>query len=149
MRRLAIQRRVRSILVEPEGIAAKLPAERLAAKWHDDDPRAFVFEAQNEPFHQGDAAVLTNGAEAGSDPLAITPVLERVAPELRAFVADNIFWRCACVDNGVFEEGLDTQRCGIVFEYRKAHHASGVVVNDLSLLNIRSRSQFRPLMRTS
>jgi len=49
--------------------------------------------------------VLTNGTEAGFDPRVITPVLERIAPELRAFVADNIFWRRARVDNGVFEEG--------------------------------------------
>ena len=67
MRRLATQRRVRSILVEPVGIPHKLPAERLAAKWHQDDLRAFVLEAQNEPLHQGNAAVLTNGAEAGEE----------------------------------------------------------------------------------
>ena len=107
MRRLAIQRRVRSILVEPVGIPPNLPAKQFAAKWHEDDPRAFVLEAQNEPLHQSISAVLTNGAEAGCDPLAITPVLERVAPELLALVADNVFWCRVGFDGGAFEEGLN------------------------------------------
>ncbi len=107
IRRLATQRRVRSIFVEPVGIPHKLPAERVAAKWHEDDPRAFVLEAQNEPLHQGNAAVLTNGAEAWRDPLAIKPVLERIAPELPALVTDDVFWRRPGVDDGAFEEGLN------------------------------------------
>jgi len=48
--------------------------------------------------------VLANGAEAGRDPLAITPGLERVAPELLALVADKVFWRGTWVDNGAFDE---------------------------------------------
>jgi len=35
--------------------------------------------------------VLANGAEAGRDPLAITPGFECIAPELLALVADNVF----------------------------------------------------------
>ena len=50
--------------------------------------------------------MLTNGAEAWRDPLAITPVLERIAPELLALVADDVFWRRPGVDDGAFEEGL-------------------------------------------
>jgi len=44
--------------------------------------------------------VFANGAEAGRDPLAITPGLERIAPELLALVADYVFWRGTCVNNG-------------------------------------------------
>ena len=51
--------------------------------------------------------MLADGAEAGRDPLAITPGLERIAPELRALVGDNVFWRGTFVDNGAFEEGLN------------------------------------------
>ena len=85
-------------MIKPVDIPHKLSAARLAAKWHEYDPRAFVFEAQNEPLHQGNAAVLTNGAEAWPDSLAITPVLERVAPKLLALIADNVFW---CSSGGV------------------------------------------------
>ena len=74
--------------------------------------------------------MLANGAETGRDPLAITPGLECIAPELLALVADNVFWRSTCVDNGAFEVGLNRYRCGILPEYRKAHSASGVVIND-------------------
>ncbi len=107
MRCLAIQRRVRSIFIEPIGITHYLSAERLPAKWHEDDPRAFVLEAQNEPLDERDTPVPTNGPEAGCDSIAITPVLERVAPELLALVADNVYWRRAGVDDGAFEEGLN------------------------------------------
>jgi len=74
--------------------------------------------------------VLANGAEAGRDPRAITPGLKRIAPELLALVADNVFWRGTCVDNGAFEEGLNRYRRGIISEYRKTHSASGVLIND-------------------
>ena len=107
MWRLATERRVRSILIVPIRIPHKLPTERFASKWHKDDPCAFVLEAQNESLHQRNAAVLTNSAEAGCDPIAITPVLEHIAPELLAFVADNVFWRRAGVDGSAFEEGLN------------------------------------------
>ena len=78
--------------------------ERLPAKWHEDRARAFVLETQNESLDYRDTAVLTNGAEAGSDALAITPGLERVAPELLAPVTDEVFRCGACLTNGAFEE---------------------------------------------
>ena len=95
------------MFVEPVDIPPKLPAERCTAKWHEDDPRALIFEAENEPLHQGNAAVLANGAEAGCDPLAFTPVLERGAPELLSFVTDNVFWCHAGADDGAFEKELN------------------------------------------
>jgi len=88
---LAIQRRVRSILVEPVTVPPELPTERLAAKWYDDDSRTFVLEAQNESFNERDTPVLANGTEAGFDPIAVTPILEHATPELLALVADDVF----------------------------------------------------------
>ena len=81
IRRLAFERRVRPVLIEPDFKEPKLPMERLPAKWDEDDPRAFVLEAQVEPFNERDTPMLTDGAEAGCDPLAITPVLDQAAPE--------------------------------------------------------------------
>jgi hypothetical protein len=66
-------------LVEPVGIPHKLPAERLAAKWYENDARTFVLETQNEWLDERDTPVLANGAEAGRDPLAYTSVLEVVS----------------------------------------------------------------------
>ena len=85
----------------------ELRVERVRAKWHEDDPRTFILQTQNEPLHQGNAAVLANGAEAGCDPLAITPIHEYGAPKLLALVADDVFWRRAGVDDGASEEGLN------------------------------------------
>jgi len=42
IRRLAFERRVRPVLIEPDFKEPKLPMERLPAKWHEDDPRAFI-----------------------------------------------------------------------------------------------------------
>ena len=102
--RLAIQCRVRPTLIVPARIQRKLYARRLPAKWHENDARAFVLQSQDESLDQGNTPVLANGAEAGCNPLAITPVLERVAPELLAFIADNVFWCSFGGVNGTFEE---------------------------------------------
>ena len=74
--------------------------------------------------------MLADGAEAGCDPLAITPVLEKVAPELLALVADDMFRSGTGGMNGAFEEARNRYGCGIVPEGFKAHHTSRVVVDD-------------------
>jgi hypothetical protein len=51
--------------------------------------------------------VLANGAEAGIYPLALTPILEQVAPELLALVGDDIFRLGTCVFHGVLEKRLN------------------------------------------
>ena len=104
--------------------------ERLAAKWHENDARTFVLETQDESFNERDTPVLANGAEAGCDPVVITPLLEHAAPELLALVADDVF-RCGTGGmNGAFEKAQHRDGCGIVSECFNAHHASGVVVDD-------------------
>ena len=42
IRRLAFERRVRPVLIEPDFKEPKRPMERLPAKWHEDDSRAFI-----------------------------------------------------------------------------------------------------------
>mgnify|MGYP001823383351 CR=1 FL=1 len=94
-------------MIVPTCIRRQLRVERVPTKWHEHYAGTFILHAQDESLHQGDAAVLTDSAEAGFDAIAITPVLEDIAPELLAFVADNIFRRLAGVDDSVFEEGLN------------------------------------------
>ena len=67
--------------------------------------------------------MLPNGTEAWRDPNVITPGLERVAPELLALVADDVFGRATCVIDGALEEALNRHGCGIVPE--SAGTASG------------------------
>ena len=85
----------------------ELQLERIHAKRYLNSARTLVLETQNKSLNDRDTSVLANGAEAGCGPLAFTPVLERVTPELLAFVADDIFRCAASVDDSAFEEGLN------------------------------------------
>jgi len=104
--------------------------ERARAKWYENNPRTFVLQTQDESLYQRDTPVLANGAETGLDPIAITPILEPVAPELLALVGDEVFRGGTGVVDGTFEEELNRYGCGIVPDCCDAHHASGVVVDD-------------------
>jgi hypothetical protein len=104
MRRLAIERRVRATLIVPVREKRYLLVKRVRVKWQENNTRAFVLETQDESFNERDTAVLVNGAEAGCNPLAITPVLEHAAPELLALVADDVFRGDTGGVNGAFEE---------------------------------------------
>jgi len=104
--------------------------ERVRAKWHQNDARTFILEAQDKSFNECDTPVLANSTEAGCDPVVITPILEHAAPELLALVADDIFRSGTGGVNGVFEEVRNRYGGGIVPENYNAHHASRVVVDD-------------------
>ena len=66
--------------------------------------RTAVLETRDESFNERDTAVLANGAEAGGDPFAITPILEHAAPELLALVSDDVFRSGNGGVNGGIEE---------------------------------------------
>lgn len=72
-------------------------------KRHADDARAFILQTQHESFNDHDTPMWANGAETGLDAFAITPALERVAPELLTLVADQVS-STAC---------RDPSRCGL------------------------------------
>ncbi len=91
-----MERGVRATLIVPVRETSELLAERVRTKWRQNDAHAFVLERQDESLDERNAAVLANGPEAGCDPLVITPVLERITPELRAFVADYVFRSGTC-----------------------------------------------------
>jgi hypothetical protein len=79
----------------------------MPTKWHQNDAHALVLECQDESFDERNAPVLANGAEARREALAITPVLERITPELLALVADDVFRVDTYVVHRVFEYVLD------------------------------------------
>ncbi len=130
IRHLAIERRVRAILIVPVRKTRELLVERIRAKRYQNDARTAILETQDKSFNERDTSVLANGTEAGFDSLAITPILEHAAPELLALVADDVFRGGAGNMNGVFEEARNRYGCGIVPEGFNAHHTSRVVVDD-------------------
>jgi len=75
-----MKRGVRAILIVPVCKTRELPVERGRTKWHQNKTHAFVLERQDESLNERDTAVLANSAEAGCDPLAITPILEYACP---------------------------------------------------------------------
>ena len=80
--------------------------ESLLAKWDNNNACTTLLEAQDESFNERNTPVLSDGAEAGCDPVAITPILEHVAPELLALVTDDVF-RCSTCLYSTFEEALN------------------------------------------
>ena len=108
----------------------QLSAERLAMKRYTDDVRAFVLQSQDESFDYRDTPMLANGTEPGFDIMSVTPMLERIAPELLALIADEVFRFGSGVVNGAFEEVRNRYGCGVVPEGFNTHHATRVMVDD-------------------
>ena len=84
-------------------------SEMTSSRWrlrdHQDRITRLSLHRPDEPFHNSDAAVLTDGAEAGFDTAASAPVLEAVAPELATFVADNeVLWPVASLTHSATQE---------------------------------------------
>jgi hypothetical protein len=99
-----MERGVRATLIVPVRETRELLAERVRTKWHQNDSHAFVLDRQDESFNERNTPVLANGAKAGCDPLAVTPIREHRAPELLALVADDIFRVSTCAIHGTFEK---------------------------------------------
>ena len=93
-------------MIVPVHKTRQLLAEGLLAKWYDNDACTFLLETQDESLNNRDTPVLADGAEAGCDPAAITPILKHVAPELLALVTDDVFRSSTCLYS-TFEEALN------------------------------------------
>ena len=80
---------MRAIVIVPVHTRRQLRPEGLLAKWYDNNACTFLLETQDESLNTRDTPVLADGAEAECDPVAITPILEHVAPELLALVESD------------------------------------------------------------
>ena len=90
VRRSAVERLVRSVLVVPFGVEAEFLSERVPAHGNEQSPGALGLHTSDEPFDNRDAAMPANGPEPKPDATAPTPGPEALAPELRPFVADDV-----------------------------------------------------------
>jgi hypothetical protein len=95
---------VRSVLVIPNKEATKLTAEIWSAKRNLDSASAVVFQRQDESLDNGDASALAGSAESRLDSFAATPIPVAVAPELFAFVADDVLGYLFSMGNRTSEE---------------------------------------------
>ncbi len=88
---------MRAVLIVPVHKTRQFLVEGFLAKWYDNNACTFLLEAKDESFNNRDTPVLADSAEAGCDPVAITPILKHVAPELLALVTDDVFRGGTCL----------------------------------------------------
>jgi hypothetical protein len=131
------------VLVIPNKEATKLTAEILSAKRNLDSASAVVFHCEDESLHDGDTSVRADGAEPRLDSFAATPSFVPLAPELLAFVADDVFGRLFHPANGTSEERSNGGRLRYLRKNGEAHETSRIVVD-----GHRDPPAERPLLRT-
>ena len=91
--RVAMERRVGTMLVIPSKVGCKLPAKRCSALWHQNPARNFILHRSDKAFDHGDASMFPNRPVPRTDRFRLAPSLERRAPEDAVIVADQIFGR--------------------------------------------------------
>ena len=106
--------------VIPGEIECKLKTQVGLPQWDEDATRAFGFQGADHTLDDGNGTVFPNGPESGLDFPASAPALEGLAPELSAFVGDDVFGSLAGSMNGAAKEGTDLEGIGLVVEDGKA-----------------------------
>ena len=109
IRRPTVQPGMWPITVIPSGEQRQLLAKGFSAAGDEYPPRAFVFHRENEPFDNGDAAVLTHGTESLTDAAATTPLPEPGRRELLAMIADQVLWCGSDISNHPTEKSDDVR----------------------------------------
>ena len=90
IRRLAVERRVRTVLVGPIDERVHLPDHGFSP-CGDNDPFQPVFDGSNRSLQNGNAAVLPDGPKSGPDVVLSAPAfVSRRGPELASFVTDQM-----------------------------------------------------------
>lgn len=83
---------MRTMLVIPIDVTNDFLAHSRDMHGYQDMPHIFVFHGTYEALDHGDASMLAGGPEARCNVLPLAPLLEAWIPELRPFVADDVFW---------------------------------------------------------
>ena len=117
--RSADEELVRPMLVVPVEMARQFSPHFIASQWNGDAARTLILECTDEAFDHSDAAILSDGTEAWPDSLALTPSFEAGAPELTAFVADDVLGFRFGIQTA--EEGADFNGSRLLLEDRDAH----------------------------
>ncbi len=86
--RLALERRVGTMLVVPSKVGCEFPAKRRLALRNHDLSSCLVLDGANQSFDHSDASVLPDRAVPNTDRLALAPAFEGGAAENTALVAD-------------------------------------------------------------
>ena len=127
--RSAAQERVRTKAVVPDDILKRLVLESAMVERHDVSPEAFILHRSDKALDDGDAAMLAYGAETRLDLATATPAFERFAPELHAFVADDVLGLGFVLADRLVEELADLAAVRLLVEDCDSHYAAREVIH--------------------
>ncbi len=120
---------VRSVLVVPAGEDEELGSHLRHLEGHENAPEALHLQRAHESLDHGDAAVLTDRAETGSDAFSVAPALV-LGLELTPLVADEIARSYASRADRAIEHTTELRGCGLPREYFDVHDSPGEVILD-------------------
>ena len=121
---------MRSEFVIPGEIESKLKTQIRLPYGDENAACAFGFQGSDHTLDDGNGTVFSDGPESGLDFPASAPALEGLAPELSAFVGDDVFGRLTGSVNGAGEEGTDLEGIGLVVEDGESNNLPGEMIND-------------------
>ena len=108
--RLAMERRVGTMLVIPIKVGCKFPAKRCSALRHENPARNFILHRSDKAFNHGDASMLPNRPVPRTNCLTLAPSLEVLAPEDAVLVADQILGRRINASGCLTDESANRER---------------------------------------
>ncbi len=131
VRRGALQRRVRAMLIVPADQRGDQLPHRVAAEGKHTESRQLFLESFDGAFYDGDAAVLADSAPAGFDPVAPAPILVTgTSPKLATFVADEMARRRSRSVVSSSKKGAHLGGCRRIPKQRESRDPARVVVDD-------------------
>ncbi len=114
--------------VVPVREECQLTAECLLPDWHQNHVHALAFQASDETLDNCNASLFPHGAKARPNFFLPAPVLETLAPELLALVADQVFWFGTLFFDRSAQKGLHCSGGGVLLEYPDSQDAPGAVI---------------------
>jgi len=124
MGRFASKGTVWTVLIVPADKELQLFEQNLVFQRYQHGSRIVLFERQDKPLDDCNAAMLTNCSESRLDILMSAPPLETIVPKLRAFVTDYIFWTPADPGNASPKEMTHLEGRRSLFPDRDAHDSA-------------------------
>ena len=111
-----------AVLIVPKDKELQVFNKGLSVRRHQRKRYVVLFERKDKPLNNGDAAMLSDRSESRADFVMPAPFLEIVIPELRTFIANNIFWIPADPGNTLSQEMAYLQGRRSLFPDGDAHN---------------------------
>ncbi len=121
---------MRAEFIVPRKVKTELIAQASRIQRHNDSACALGFHGADKTLDDGNGAIFSNGAVAGSDFSAFAPSFEVLTPKLRAFIAYDVFGRLTNGMNSAAEERTDLKGIRLVVEDSEDDYFSGEMIND-------------------